>query len=365
MMYFSTSTGEAFKDYMYQYLAEKEKREGFSFSTEMSFAEKESFINKAILADIEKVAGVSLNMEEVNPEIMANHPNIRFASFAVVGQLIDQIIPDVLDKTIGLYTDSVYGNFGDSFRFDVEPNDLFFVSKAGRDQRTVEFQKQLNGTQYVIPSNRAITVYVNLFRVLCGMDSLAKFVMKAILSVEAQITKEVYQAMDAAMLELPETPIGGELKITAAGGTVAKSDAIALAQRVTAYNGGAQAIFVGTKVALSHLFPDSASGFRYTDAGIAYFRNVWGIDTMELPQIAEWTDKYKLALDDNHIYVISPSSQKLVKLCYEGSTMSNGVAAYDSANKTEATTLNKSWGIGIATNSVAGLIVLGTSPASL
>ena len=365
MVYFSNTTSEAFRDYMFHYLSEVEKKEGYAYNHEVSFSEKEALINKAILADIEKVAGVSLAMENIDPAVMANHPNIRFASFAVVGQLIDQIVPEVIDKSIGLYTDTQFGNFGDSFRFDVEPNDLFFVSKAGRDQRTVEFQRQFNGTQYIIPENRAITVYVNLFRVLCGMDSLAKFVMKAILSVEAQITKEVYQAMDAAMLALPTSPVGGELKITAAGGVVPKADAIALAERVTAYNGGAQAVFVGTKVALSHIFPAAESGFRYTDAGIAYFRNTWGIDTMEIRQVADWTHKYKLALDDTHIYVVSPAAQKLVKLCYEGATLSNTVPAYDAANKTEATTLNKSWGIGIATNAVAGLIVLGSDSGSI
>lgn len=358
MVYFSKNTGVAFKDYMFHYLSEVEKKEGYSYNKEVSFAEKEALINKAILSDIERVAGVKMEAEGIAPEVMANHPNIRFAAFAVVGQLIDQIVPEVLDKSIGIYTDTKFGQFGDSFRFDVEPNDLFFVSKAGRAQRTVEFQRQFNGTQYIIPENRAITVYVNLFRVLCGMDSLAKFVMKAILSVEANITKEVFQALNTAMNALPTTPTGGELKITAAGGVVNKNDAIALAQRVTAYNGGAEAVFVGTKVALAHLFPSAESGFRYSDAGIAYFRNVWGVDTMVLPQVADWQNKYKLALDDTKVYVISPAAQKLIKLCYEGSTMSNTVPAYDSANKVEATTLNKSYGIGVATNAIAGVISL-------
>lgn len=358
MFVFSNETGINFKDYMFQYLTEVEKREGFSYNKNVDFATKESLINKAILADIEKVAGVKMEMDGIAPEVMANHPNIRFAAFAVVGQLIDQIVPEVIDKNIGLYTDTKYGQFGDSFRFDIEPNDLFYVSKAGRDQRTVEFQRQFNGTQYIVPENREITVFVNLFRVLCGMDSLAKFVMKAILSIEAKITTEVFEAMNTAMANLPTTPAGGALKITAAGGVVDKTAAIKLAQTVTAYNGGAEAIFVGTKVALSHLFPDADAGFRYTDAGIAYFKNVWGVDTMELRQVANWQDRYKLALDDTKIYVISPASQKLVKLCYEGATMSNTVGAYDSANKLEATTLNKSWGIGVCTNSIAGVITL-------
>jgi hypothetical protein len=198
---------------------------------------------------------------------------------------------------------------------------------------------------------------VNLFRVLCGLDSLAKFVMKAILSVEANITKEAYGIISTAMNNLPATPADGALRVTAAGGVVDKTSAVRLAQTVSAFNGGAPAIFVGTKVALSHLFPDADSGFSYTDAGIAYFRNVWGVDTLELAQVADYANKYKLALDDKKIFVLSPSSDKLLKLCYEGATMTSDIK--DTANGLQGTTLNKSYGMAIATNAVAGVIELG------
>jgi hypothetical protein len=117
---------------------------------------------------------------------------------------------------------------------------------------------------------------------------------------------------------------------------------------------------VGTKTALSNVIPDDDSGFRYTDASIAYFKNVWGIDTLALDQIANWQDKYKLALADDKIFLISPSSQKLVQLFYEGSTTTNIVDAKDSADLTTTTTMNKSYGIGIGTNAVAGLITIGS-----
>lgn len=354
---FSNDTAVAFKDYMYDYMTNVEGKKGYTFSHEKSLEEKEALLNKAILADIERVAGgLKFEQSDIAPEVMASNPMIRFAAMAVVGQLIDTIVPEVIDKSIGLYTDTRFGQFGDSFRFDVEPNDLFFVSKVGRDHRTVEFQRQFTGTQYVTPENRAITVYVNLFRTLCGLDSLAKFVMKAIVSMEANITKEAYLALNTAMNNLPTAPTGSELKITAAGGVVDKYEALKVVQRVTAYNGGAPAMFVGTKVALAHLFPAADSGFRYTDAGISYFRNVWGVDTLELAQVADYTAKYKLALDDSKVFVISPSAQKLLHLCYEGATMTQPLT--DTANGLQATTLNKSYGIAVATNAIAGEIVL-------
>ena len=121
--------------------------------------------------------------------------------------------------------------------------DLFVVSKAGRNQRTVEFQRQFSGTVTVTPENRAITVSANLYRVLCGMDSLAKFVTKAILSIEAQITREIYTAFDTAMSNLPTGAGTANLKIAGYD----KKQVISLAQKVSAYNNGAPAMFVGTK----------------------------------------------------------------------------------------------------------------------
>lgn len=93
-------------------------------------------------------------------------------------------------------------------------------------------------------------------------------------------------------------------------------------------------------------------------ATLGYVKNAFGYDTMVLPQIADWKNPYKLALKDDRIYVVSPSSQKLVKLCYEGASMTNPLAAFDSANLSETTTINKSWGIAVATNAIAGMITI-------
>ncbi len=93
-------------------------------------------------------------------------------------------------------------------------------------------------------------------------------------------------------------------------------------------------------------------------ATLGYVKNAFGFDTMVLPQIADWKNPYKLALRDDRIYVVSPSSQKLVKLCYEGASRTNPMSAFDSANLTETTTINKSWGIAVATNAIAGVITI-------
>ena len=356
-MNFSAETALGFKDLMFDYLTNVEKRTGFSYDKTTTFQEKEALMNKAILGDISKLAGTPLENSNVNPVMMANHPSIRFASFAVIGDLIDTIVPVVLEQNIGVYTETRFGAFGDDFRFDIESNDLFTVSVAGRAQHSVEFQQAYSGTQYLHPVNHMVSVQTNLYRALCGLDSIAKFTMKAILSIEAAVQKDAYDAMDAAMNALPSTA-NANFKITAAGGVVSKQDALELVDRVQAFNGGSPAIFAGTRVALSHLFPSSDSGFRYDNASIDYFRNVWGVDTMELRQIANYKSKYNLSLTNDRIYVISPSSDKLIKLCYEGGTITNPTSGLSTGNKSETVSLEKSWAVGVATGSVAGCISL-------
>lgn len=349
---------EAFKDYMFHYLSETEDRKGYAYDNTVKFADKEAKVNLLMKKEIAKLSNVHFDENGfVSNEMWATHPMLRWASFAVANSLIDMIIPDTLDKSIGIYTEQRYGNYGDSFAFNIEPNDLFYVSKAGRDQRTVEFQRQFEGQVTVLPENREITVFVNFYRVLCGLDSLARFVSKAILSIETEITREVFSAFDTAMEGLPSTPADGQLKVTG----YSQTSAVKLAQTVTAFNSGAKAVFVGTQLALQNILPNDAN-YRYMldseYATLGYVKNAFGFDTLVLPQIADWKNPYKLALRDDRIYVVSPSSQKLVKLCYEGASRTNTMTAFESANLTETTTIFKSWGTAIATNAVAGVITL-------
>lgn len=346
----------AFRDYMGHYMTEVAKRKGYIYDNTVSFAEKEVKINKLMMDEITRMSGLSFSNGMASPEMISSNPNLRWAAFAVVNSLIDMIVPEVLDKSIGIYTEQRVGAYGDSFSFTVEPNDLFYVSKVGHDQRTTEFQKQFVGQTTIIPENRALTVSVNFYKVLCGKESLAKFVMKAILSLEAQITKEVYIAFDTAMNEIPTSPTTDALHLT---GWNADS-AVRVAQTVSAFNNGADPIFIGTKLALNKALPSNANyhyDFDSEFVRVGFLRNFMGYDALEMKQVADWKKK-KLVLNDKRIYVVSPAYGKIVKLCYEGGSRTINRDFEDSADMEASTTIFKSYGIGIATNAIAGVIDL-------
>ena len=322
---------------------------------ELSFSEKEERINQAMRREILRVAGIS-DTSGYPIEAWASHPTLRWASFAVVNAMIDMILPDTIIDSIGMYSEVRTIGFGDSAAFDVKPRDLFVVSKAGRGKRQGELHKQFEGQVTVIPENHLISVSVSLYRVLAGKESLADFVMKAVRSIETAVSYDAYGAFATAMAALDNTASTG---LRVAGYT--QAEFTRLSQTVSAWNGGQKAVAVGTLAALQNILPADAN-YRYELESdyvkLGFIRNFIGTDIMVLPQLADYATPFGLKLSDNYIWFVSPSSQKLVKVVLEGSTLSYSDEPYANANLVQTSSLQKMWGTAVATNSVAGVLVL-------
>ena len=348
-----------FRDYYNHYKTENRLLplgKTVSFDNTIDFEEKEGLMHKALLAEIQRVSGISSAVfNEVKPEQIATNPNFKWAVFAVISYIIDMVLPDSLIDSIGLFTDIRFGGFGDSFDFEVEPRDIFSSTVAGRGKRRSEIQKQYNGQVTIKPIEHDITVGVNLYKVLCGKESLAKFVMKAAKGMETDITYNAYDAFNTAMNALDNT---GDDALRISGYT--QATAIDLAQKIEGWN-TQNAMFVGTKLALANILP-SNTNYRY-DIESAFVKNGYikdfnGFSTMELRQKADYKTEFKLKLTNESIYIISPSSQKLLKLVIEGSTISIPDTVYANADLQQAVTLKRMYNTGIATNALAGIIEL-------
>lgn len=324
-------------------------------STPISFSEKEDKMNAALKREIMRVAGIT-NFSDFPIETWANHPTLKWATFAVISAMIDMILPETIIDSIGIYSDVRTIGWGDSAAFDVSPRDLFIVSKAGRSKRTTELHKQFKGQVTVIPEPREMTVFVSLMKVLAGKESLADFVVKMTRSFETALSYDVYDAFSTAMGAVTNTASTG---LRVAGYT--QAEFVRLSQTVAAWNGGAKPIAIGTQRALANILPSNAN-YRYEiDSDfvkVGYLRNFQGTDIMVLPQIADYTTPFALKLSDSKIWLVSPSSQKIVKVVLEGSALSYTSDVYANANLIQTSTLIKSWGTAIATNAVAAEITL-------
>jgi hypothetical protein len=350
----NTKLLEQFQDYWNHYRS-TEGNTKVEFDKTVSFAEKEEKLNAALKKEIIRRSGVNY-ATETNVEQWFNHPLVTHEAFAIVSILVDMVLPESIIETIGLYSDVRVGGWGDSFAFDIEPRDLFVVSKAGKGQKVSEVKKQYRGQVTIIPEFRQVTVGVSLYRVLAGAESLAAFVAKAVRSVETQMTLDVYNAFATAMALLPSTTTTG---LQVAGYT--QASLVRICEQVTAWNQGAKAIVMGTALAVQNILPDDAN-YRYTlddqYVKLGYIPTLSGYDIMRLPQVADLATPFGRAISDSYLWILSPANQKLVKLCLEGNTLSNTTGVFENANLRQSTTLPKSWGVGVATNAVAGVITL-------
>ena len=349
------NTYKGMRDYFFHYMSAVEGKSGYGdYDNTVSLDEKEQKMHKALLAEVERVSACPRG--EMSFEAWSMAPQVKWATFAVVGAMIDAVLPDTVIKSIGIYTEMNTVGFGETLEFEVQPNSLFTVSKSANAQRTAFNKKQfaINATLQAV--NHQITVQTQLYKVLSGKENLARFVRKAVLSIETAMHKEAYNTL-ASLVANGSFP--SALKET--GYTADK--AITLAQTVEAYNSGAKVAFVGTKKAIYQMLPDASKGYRMiTDATAPQINIVRGIfdwDIIEIPQVATGDDKtYGLALADNKVYIISIGAEKPIKGVLEGSTLTNSNDFYDTADLSQNFTMNKRYAFGALSNTVMGVLTV-------
>lgn len=346
-------TYKGMRDYYFHYMSAVEGKKGYGdFDASVSLDEKETKMHKALLAEVERVSGCPRG--DMPFEAWSMSPQVKWATFAVVGAMIDAVLPDTIIKSVGIYTDMHTVGFGETLEFEVQPNSIFTVSQSANAQRKGFNKKQfaINETLQAVPYQ--ITVQTQLYKVLSGKENLARFVRKAVISVETKMNLEAYNTL-AGLVANASFPAA--LKVTG----YSADDAITLAQTVEAYNNGAKVSFIGTKKAIYQMLPDASKGYRMiTDASnpqINIVRGVFDWDIIELPQVATGIN-YGLALDDHKVYVMSTGAEKVIKGVLEGVTLANSNDFYDTADLTSSATMTKRFGFAATSNSVCGVITV-------
>lgn len=346
-------TYEKMRDYYNHYCFATMNKTVGDFDASVTLSEKEDKMNKALISEVERVGGVS-KVEGISFEAWSTNPTVKWATFAVVNAMIDAIIPDTVIRDLGLFCEMKQVGYGEVAEFELAPNGLFAVTEAGNAIRRSFNKKQFNVSKTLQAINHQVTVEVALYKVLAGKESLAKFVNKAILSIERQMSFDAYDALNNLV-----TNGSFPASLKKAGYTV--PDLIELCQKVEAYNNGARVAILGTKKALYNVLPNTAVGYHInTDVDnikIRLIKDFLEYDIVELSQVATGSN-YGLKLHDDKLYVMAMNGDKLIKMVIEGSTITNIDQASDNADLTQHATLNKRWGVGVITNSAMGCMTL-------
>lgn len=338
----------AWKDYVNNYRAVNFSTKK-SFDTSKTLEEKELLVNAAIDQEIGRLT--NLDCSFVNKESYVTNPQYQWATFAVINKLVDMVIPDIVTEDFMNVANVTNIGYGDSAEFTIKSGDLFTVVKNGNSRRHVEAQKQYTGTKVLVPTNHTITTEVDLYRVLAGKESQAEYAMKVALSIESElaidimsIVKNSYDTLTTNFKEAGYTE------------TAFKK----LATRVSAANGGARTIALGTELGLGTIMPSSdylKMGLGETYSKVGYLPIFKNVPLVALAQKIDWDSAdYDFALDDTYIYMISPQTQKLVQVVFEGGSLAIADSTFGTANLTQKVSLHKRWTVGMITNAKYGIM---------
>lgn len=334
------------------------ERKGVKAFAEHSREDMAKLINKAFAIEVAKQSGVELPNLEDKTEVkrFAMNPMVKYYANQIQDVMIDMILPETLMAgSIKYFADMKFADLGDSIKFDIKSNTLFTVSKAGNRQRTTNLQKTFRTTVTMTGENHEVTIGTTLFEILTGQSYLAEEVMKVARSIETAMLFDAYDAFTTSA-----NAVSGNLKVS----NYSEKSLISLCETITAYNQGRKAVILGTPVALKSVLPTlgNTGNLRYIlndeYVKLGHLQTFNGYDVIPMEQVANPYDAtdYALKLDDTKIYVVSPASDKIVKIGVFGGTFTHQDANYDNANKAIENTTEKSWNVATVTNSVAGVV---------
>lgn len=331
------------------------ERKGLKAFESHSREEMKTLINKAFANEVAKQSGIALPNSENKTEVKryTMNPMVKFYANQIQDVLIDMILPEtLLTGSLKYFADMKFADLGDTIKFDIKSNSLFTVSKAGNRQRTTNQQKTFRTTVTMSGVNHEITVGTTLFEILTGQSYIAEEVMKVARSIETAMLFEAYDAFTTEMSGLT-----GNLAV----GNYSEASLISLCETVTAYNQGRKAVIIGTPVALKNVLPDNTNYRYFLDddyVKLGAVRTFNGYDVLPMEQVANpyASTPYSLKLDDTQLFVVSPASDKIIKIGAFGGTFSHQDNSYDNANKTIENTTEKAWEVAVVTNSVAGVV---------
>lgn len=338
----------AWKDYVNNYRAVNFSVKK-SFDTSKTLDEKEVLVNAAIDREIANLMKVDCSF--VDKEAYVTNPTYQWAKFAVINKLVDMIIPDVVREDYMQIANTQTIGYGDSALFDIKSGDLFTVVKNGNSRRHVEAQRQFTGQKALVPVNHTITTEVDWYRVMAGKENNAEYAMKVVLSIESEIAIDIMAAVKDSFSTLT-----ANFKENAYSETAFKK----LAARVGAANGGAKAVAIGTELGLGTILPTNdylKMGLGETYAKVGYLPVFKNVPLIALAQKIDWSSAdYDFALDDSYIYMISPQTQKLVQVIFEGGTLSIADGQFANSNLTQKVSLHTRFVVGLITNAKYGIM---------
>lgn len=271
-----------------------------------------------------------------NRPMVKNNSTVRDNFNAVIAQVVNAIVPEVVNDTFSKFIAEVHQvGYGETARFIIESNDLFKVNAKAEGVRKGVDQPMFDDEITVNAHPITIDAAIDWYPFAAGIFDMGNFALKIGRSFMAYIFLKAIRGMTQAT-----TDFGAAYTVN--GVTPALFGT--LRERVQAANGGMSVVAIGTAVALGNC---SLTGNYQVQIGeemnkVGYLDQYLGVPLIGLHNVlvpGTTNGAATLALKDDRIYMIPVGGARPVKIVFEGDEIS---VAYDPEH-----TSDKRYGISI------------------
>lgn len=332
----------AFQDYF------NHKNEMGTYRKDVELETKAKKVHDAFFAEVENRANVA--MAGLQREVWAANPQVQWAAMTIVDAMISQVLPQMMWPQLNMFCDIRPVGNGDLAKFTIPPRTRYTVSRGSHGERTTLRTKSYKTEETLVPVQHMITVYSDMWSVLCGKEDIAEFVKIAVMSMEAEIVKDAYATLSAAVDASPDKSV---VKVK---GAMDKTTLLQLCQSIQAYNNNAKPIIAGSAAAIASL-PTVGTEYHKVGEDIGFISNFFGYQAIVMDNFASsdknpgagtetaqngYANVAGLMLDDKKLFVISGGTDKILKGVIN-EAFSNTNAHLDNADLTQNYTLRKDW----------------------
>ena len=237
---------------------------------------------------------------------------------AVIAEIINPIMPMVANEDLVRFMAEVRQvGWGDTARFIIKTNELYKVNEIAEGVNRGVLQAIHDDEITVNTKVIEIAAEIDWYAVAAGVFDFGDFGLRAARSFEHYTFLKIVAALAAGTAEQGAA-------YSASG--FSNANWSALAQKVSAANGGAEVYAIGTLNALNHVVPAQAGlqyglGQKIADQG--YLDKYFGCRLICLDQalaLNTVNTTADFALPDDLIYFIAVGGYKPVKVVYEGNS---------------------------------------------
>lgn len=301
----------------------------------------DKFTEKLVKYSLSK-AGVDtseFNIRDIANPMLHNKQAFKENFNAVLAQIMTPIVPALISAEFMDWADVANIAYGDTARFVVRSNDIFYVTRIAEGIRDGSVQRLYNDELTVNPEPYDVKTTVDWYQLAAGVFDLGEFVYKVGVSFNAFISEMIINAITADI----KANIGVSIPYFTNGFTTQKFTT--LVDRLSAANGGAHIKAYGTLPALSAVIPSGAAGSTIANmqmelgeewAKVGHVGKYMGVDLVRIPPILLPNTVNTSALfgiPSDTVFLFADGGYKPVKLVFEGQAVTIDIIPTESPDK--------------------------------